>query len=65
MTIAGFHFVWFMTTDNRDNKKELLQGSFEVLNYIGKGFIFFLFCDRDNAMYHCKHWAKSVSSSHP
>ena len=52
MTIAGFSSVWLVATDNRDNKRELVQGSFEVLTHLGKGFIFFLFCHGDNAMYH-------------
>lgn len=60
MAIAGFSFVWFIATDNGDNKKELFQGSFEVLNDLGKGFIFFPFCDRNNARYHS--WALSLIS---
>lgn len=55
MTIAGFHFVWFVATNNRDNKKELFEDSFELLNDRGRDFIFIPFCGRDNAMYHSEH----------
>lgn len=65
MTIVGFSSVWFVATDNRENKKELFQGSFEVLSYLGKGFIFCPFCNRENAIIIPEYWAKSVSSSHP
>lgn len=49
MTIFGFSNVESVAAGNRDNTRELFQGCFQVLSYLGMGFISFPLCNGNNA----------------